>query len=45
MVNECNAKLCKVYMPEDDSPLEDRRMWPFYGAHSNSKRSSRSEKC
>ena len=30
MVNECNAKLCKVYMPEDDGPLDDPRMWPFY---------------
>jgi len=30
MVKECNAKLCKVYQPEDDGPLDDRRMWPFY---------------
>jgi predicted TIM-barrel fold metal-dependent hydrolase len=30
MVKECNAKLCKVYMPEDDGPLDDPRMWPFY---------------
>ena len=25
-----NAKLCKVYEPEDDGPLNDQRMWPFY---------------
>lgn len=30
MVNECNAKLCKVYQPEDEGTLDDRRMWPFY---------------
>jgi predicted TIM-barrel fold metal-dependent hydrolase len=30
MVKECNAKLCKVYQPEDDGPLDDKRMWPFY---------------
>jgi len=30
LVNEQNAKLCKVYQPEDDGPLDDRRMWPFY---------------
>ncbi|MAG32573.1 MAG: hypothetical protein CL908_16945 [Deltaproteobacteria bacterium] len=30
LVKECNAKLCKVYQPEDDGPLDDRRMWPFY---------------
>lgn len=30
MVKNCNAKLCKVYQPEDDGPLNDKRMWPFY---------------
>jgi uncharacterized protein len=30
LVQERNAKLCKVYQPEDDGPLNDRRMWPFY---------------
>ncbi len=30
LVEKENAKLCKVYQPEDDGPLDDRRMWPFY---------------
>jgi hypothetical protein len=30
LVRERNAKLCKVYAPEDDGPLDDRRLWPFY---------------
>jgi len=30
LVKEKNAKLCKVYAPEDDGPLNDKRMWPFY---------------
>ena len=30
LVKNCNAKLCKVYQPEDDGPLNDPRMWPFY---------------
>lgn len=30
MVKNCNARLCKVYQPEDDGPLNDKRMWPFY---------------
>jgi len=30
LVNERGAKLCKVYQPEDEGPLDDRRMWPFY---------------
>jgi predicted TIM-barrel fold metal-dependent hydrolase len=30
LVKECDAKLCKVYQPEDLGPLEDRLMWPFY---------------
>jgi uncharacterized protein len=30
LVKERNARLCKVYAPEDDGPLNDRRMWPFY---------------
>jgi predicted TIM-barrel fold metal-dependent hydrolase len=29
LVKERNAKLCKVYAPED-GPLNDRRLWPFY---------------
>jgi predicted TIM-barrel fold metal-dependent hydrolase len=30
LVTECNARLCKVYQPEDLGPIDDRRMWPFY---------------
>lgn len=30
LVTEYDAKLCKVYQPEDDGPLDDKRMWPFY---------------
>ncbi len=30
LVKEGNAKLCKVYAPEDDGPLDDKRLWPFY---------------
>jgi len=30
LVKNCNAKLCKVYAPEDDGPLNDPRLWPFY---------------
>jgi len=30
LVKERNAKLCKVYAPEDLGPLNDRRLWPFY---------------
>lgn len=29
LVKERNAKLCKVYAPED-GPLNDKRLWPFY---------------
>ncbi len=29
LVKEHDARLCKVYAPED-SPLNDREMWPFY---------------
>jgi predicted TIM-barrel fold metal-dependent hydrolase len=29
LVKEKNAKLCKVYAPED-GPLNDKRLWPFY---------------
>jgi predicted TIM-barrel fold metal-dependent hydrolase len=29
LVKERNARLCKVYAPED-GPLNDRGMWPFY---------------
>jgi len=29
LFNERNARLCKVYAPED-GPLNDRRLWPFY---------------
>jgi len=27
LVKNHNAKLCKVYQPEDDGPLNDRRLW------------------
>jgi len=30
LVKEGNAKLCKVYQPEDLGPLDDPRMYPFY---------------
>jgi hypothetical protein len=30
LVKEKDAKLCKVYTPEDSGPLNDRAMWPFY---------------
>lgn len=30
LVKEHNARICKVYAPEDDGALNDRRMWPFY---------------
>jgi predicted TIM-barrel fold metal-dependent hydrolase len=30
LVKNANAKLCKVYQPEDEGPLNDKRMWPFY---------------
>jgi predicted TIM-barrel fold metal-dependent hydrolase len=30
LVKNENAKLCKVYAPEDDGPLDDKRLWPFY---------------
>ncbi len=30
LVKEQNARLCKVYAPEDEGGLDDRRMWPFY---------------
>jgi hypothetical protein len=30
LVKERNAKLCKVYAPDDVAPLDDKRMWPFY---------------
>jgi predicted TIM-barrel fold metal-dependent hydrolase len=29
LVKQRNAKLCKVYAPED-GPLNDRQLWPFY---------------
>ena len=29
LVKEKGAKLCKVYQPEDDGPINDRRLWPF----------------
>lgn len=29
LVKNANAKLCKVYAPED-GPLNDKRLWPFY---------------
>jgi predicted TIM-barrel fold metal-dependent hydrolase len=30
LVKERDAKLCKVYAPEDDGPIDDKRMWPYY---------------
>ena len=27
---ERDAKLSKVYAPEDDGPINDKRLWPFY---------------
>ena len=30
LVKEGNAKLCKVYAPEDLGALDDKRLWPFY---------------
>lgn len=30
LVKERDARLCKVYAPEDLGPLDDRRLWPFY---------------
>lgn len=30
LVTEHDAKLCKVYQPEDTGPLDDPGMWPFY---------------
>ncbi len=30
LVKERNARLCKLYVPEDEGPLDDRRLWPFY---------------
>ena len=30
LVKERGAKLCKLYTPEDDGPLNDKRLWPFY---------------
>ncbi len=30
LVKEHDARLCKVYQPEDLGPLDDKRMWPFY---------------
>ena len=30
LVKERGAKLCKVYQPEDDGAINDRRLWPFY---------------
>ena len=32
LVNERNAKLVKIYQPEDSGPLNDPAMWPFYEA-------------
>jgi predicted TIM-barrel fold metal-dependent hydrolase len=30
LVRNCNAKLCKIYAPEDLGPINDRQLWPFY---------------
>ncbi|KAA0232155.1 MAG: amidohydrolase [Actinobacteria bacterium] len=30
LVTNYDARLCKVYQPEDSGPLDDPGMWPFY---------------
>jgi predicted TIM-barrel fold metal-dependent hydrolase len=30
LVKERDAKLCKIYQPEDSGPINDKRLWPFY---------------
>ncbi len=30
LVKERGAKLCKLYTPEDEGPLNDKRLWPYY---------------
>ena len=30
LVENFDARLCKVYQPEDSAPLDDKGMWPFY---------------
>ncbi len=30
LVKERGARLCKLYQPEDDGPINDKRLWPFY---------------
>ena len=30
LVDNYDARLCKVYQPEDSAPLDDKGMWPFY---------------
>ena len=30
LVKERDARLCKLYTPEDDGAINDRRLWPFY---------------
>ncbi|MBM5810366.1 MAG: amidohydrolase [Gammaproteobacteria bacterium] len=30
LFREKGAKLCKLYTPEDEGPINDRRLWPFY---------------
>ena len=30
LVKEHGVRLCKLYAPEDDGPLNDKRLWPFY---------------
>lgn len=30
LFKERDAKLCKIYAPEDDGPVNDKRLWPFY---------------
>ncbi len=30
LVKERDAKLCKMYQPEDAGPINDKRLWPFY---------------
>ncbi len=30
LAKEKGARIFKVYQPEDDGPINDRRLWPFY---------------
>ncbi len=30
LVKEKGMRVCKLYTPEDDGPINDKRLWPFY---------------